>query len=456
VPYVPTDGPYLAYFRGAGGKRELVLMDVNGKAYKTISLPPEITDFDLRFLSPDGNWLAFYTGSAGDLTDPLTAEKYDLGLNLMNVKTGETNLLVHLLSKDYPKNFEAAAKELGQADVTAQSLQFAFLAGIKQSLAWSPDGRYLAFAGQMEGISSDLYVYDTRYGTIKRLSSGPQEMQWVSWSPDGKWIVHGSVYSVGEGMTFDIYVSNLDGSDVRYLSTASLYSGVDDWLNPHVFFQHNSENGVGNFALQLMDVETGKAIKVWDGAFMSYAFDPNGGRILVFAITPDKWPYNGDEPNFVSGSYLVDLASQSKTLLVPATKGHTYLNASYFGLEERTFSLIDPNSKAVSFLTNDGKLVETKFNGTETLVSPQKNHWLLLDEKVLKVFTSEDKLVQEITLPALSVKSYSILWRPDESGLFLIADREIYTLDLSSKNFTLVENKLMNEFAPYYKWVGGK
>jgi Tol biopolymer transport system component len=462
APYLPADGPYLAYFRKASGKRELALMGANGKVYKAIPMPPEIADLsseiiDMRLLSPDGNWLAFYTGSAGNLTDSVTAEKFDLALNLMNIKTGETYLLAHLLSKDYPKNFEAAAKQLGRSDITAESLQAAFLAGIKQSSAWSPDGRYLAFAGQMEGLSSDLYVYDTRYGTINRLSSGPQELQWISWSPDGKWIVHSSVYEVGEGMNFDVYVANVDGTDVRYLSTTST-GEVEDWLNPHVFFQHNSENGVGNFALQLVDVETGKATKVWDGAFMDFAFDQTGEWILVFAITPDKWPYDGNDPNFVSGNYLIDLVIESKTPLVETNKEHVYSNARYFGLGKRIFSLIDQTSNSVSFLTDDSKLTETKFSGTEVSVSPNKDYWLLLDEKVLKIFTADDQLVQEIPLPGRSVKSYSILWRPDESGVFLIADREIYALDLHSENFTLVENDLMKEIASSdnYKWVGEK
>jgi len=82
-------------------------------------------------------------------------------------------------------------------------------------LDWSPDGRYLAFAGQMDGLSSDLYIYDSVSGAIQRLSSGPQEVGWISWSPDGKWILDGSTYSFGEGMRYAVYATSLDGTIVK-------------------------------------------------------------------------------------------------------------------------------------------------------------------------------------------------------------------------------------------------
>lgn len=36
---------------------------------------------------------------------------------------------------------------------------------------WSPDGRYLAFLGAIEGPSSDVYVYDTATDRVQRLTS---------------------------------------------------------------------------------------------------------------------------------------------------------------------------------------------------------------------------------------------------------------------------------------------
>ena len=161
-----------------------------------MDIPDEIADSlskanyrpSARYVSPDGKWLAFYTGSAGNPVDMPASGTFDLTLNLLDLSTGEEQPITPLLSKDYPNNFVTAAAQLNDPDITAEYLYQAFVHGITRALAWSADGRYLAFAGQMDGLSSDLYLYDVETKTIRRLSSGDQELQWIDWSPDGKWI----------------------------------------------------------------------------------------------------------------------------------------------------------------------------------------------------------------------------------------------------------------------------
>jgi len=54
--------------------------------------------------------------------------------------------------------------------------------------AWSPDGRSLAFAGMVEG-ESDIYVYELRRGTLRKLTEGPESEIMPAWSADGAEIV---------------------------------------------------------------------------------------------------------------------------------------------------------------------------------------------------------------------------------------------------------------------------
>ena len=214
APGTTTDGPYLAYLRDQGNGQELVLMDADGKGEVVFPFPMNSDVYMPRSLSnlvsPDGIWLAFYTGSARQTSGNGGTDTADLTLNLMNLsdsrtQAGSTQVIARLLSADYPANFAQAAQELGRSDITAQVLQDAFVYGITQSIAWSPDGLHLAFAGQMNGLSSDLYLYNTVDGTIQQLSSGPEEVQWIEWSPDGKWILDASTYWAGEGMTSNLY-----------------------------------------------------------------------------------------------------------------------------------------------------------------------------------------------------------------------------------------------------------
>src|SRR5258706_2738712 len=288
-PPLKTSGPYFTYFREVNGVYQLVMMDADGTGRKVIDLPQGFVDsltnqqfgIDIRFVSPDGKWLAFYTGSAGKSGEMPAQGESDLTLNLLNLETGEKHVVTPLLSKDYPNNFTEAAKALNDPYKTAESLYDAFTAGITQAIGWSPNGRYLAFAGQMDRLSSDLYVYDVNTQKIQRLSSGDQELQWISWSPDGKWIAHGSAFWAGEGMQYSAYAVTKDGSIIHDLSTGY----IDYWLNSHEYFVFDNGNGIGNFNLRLVDVDTGNITTIWRGSFHEFQVNPSNEWLALVAIT---------------------------------------------------------------------------------------------------------------------------------------------------------------------------
>ena len=164
-------------------------------------------------ISPDGQWLAYWTGSAGNPQTFNPSGPFDLQLNLLHIPDGATAKVAGLLSPDYPDNFQGERRgtkslpEFSGQDVSsiANGLKTTFLWGI-ESAAWSPDGRFLAFAGEMDGPSSDLYVYDMAKGPscafrAAARTSYPPAGPAIVWSPDGKWIVYTSAYLAGEGMT---------------------------------------------------------------------------------------------------------------------------------------------------------------------------------------------------------------------------------------------------------------
>ncbi len=126
APQTTTNGPYLAYLRDQGNRLELVLMDADGKGEAAFLYPLNRnvhTPYSLsNLVSPDGSWLAFYTGSIGQISGNDGSDTADLTLNLMSLgikrPAGSTQVITRLLSADYPANFTQAAQELGSANIS--------------------------------------------------------------------------------------------------------------------------------------------------------------------------------------------------------------------------------------------------------------------------------------------------------------------------------------------------
>jgi Tol biopolymer transport system component len=56
------------------------------------------------------------------------------------------------------------------------------------NLAWSPDGRYLAYIAKTDLTPSELFLYDIVTGSTIRITQDDLINERLSWSPDGQWI----------------------------------------------------------------------------------------------------------------------------------------------------------------------------------------------------------------------------------------------------------------------------
>jgi WD40 repeat protein len=470
TPYPPlsSKGPYFAYLKGAPKEqRAIVFLDANAVGRKEILLPDDISQqmSDLNNLSPDGKWLAYYTG------DPdvyLVYESfgipeegpYDLALNLYNLETKETKLVTPLLSEDFPSNFNKQMdifKKTGlpselqhlSDDYNLSTLYGTFLFGIN-SLSWSPDGRHLAFAGQMNGLSSDLYVYDMETQAIHQLSSGPEEIYWISWSPDGKGILHGSTYEAGMGMKCRNYIADLEGDSVRYLSENTLCNPPDLWIDNFTYFEYDNENVTGSYYLRSVNTRTGGIIRYWDGSFGPYAVDLKN-RVIVMTATWDTIPRRSA---FKEGLYLIDLDTRQTIRVIDGY----YWNLEYFGLGGRNFVVLAGPRKDY-FLKEDGTLVPIDGRYASIIVTPNKEYWIGVRDKI-SVFAKDDLLVRDIALP----KDYCdqsnmrmITWSPDSSGFFFYCSEYksddtsydlLYFVNLLNGDPILVES----DWWSWYNW----
>ena len=460
-----TQGPYLAYLRSQGGRYEIVFTDADGSGQEIIPYPADAnTQVGLpslsSTLSPDGKWLAYYTGSAGKCFGNGGADTADLALNLVNLANGKSQVVTRLLSHDYPKNFVQAAQQLDQETLSADVLQNAFVCGITQAIAWSGDGRYLAFAGQMDGLSSDLYLYDMLSQTITRLSSGPEELQIIAWSQDGRWILTWGSYAEGEGMVYDLYVTSLDGSDVHKLPVSSC--DTTSWLDDQTCFSFESENGVGTYNLALVNIKTSQVVPVWAGEFSSLAVSADHQWLAYFSHLSSQALKTGSDPNFTPGLYLVNLRTFKSSRVALPGNLDDYQSLQPLGSAERGFGLLNTSENTLYFLSPDGNLSSAGVNASRFSLSPDRQYLVAIGQKI-HFLEADGTFLRDVDLPAALMGQgiQTILWRPDASGLFFTyqapqdASTQFYALDRSTGGPRLVDRTSILSLGPSdFVWVG--
>jgi Tol biopolymer transport system component/tRNA A-37 threonylcarbamoyl transferase component Bud32 len=92
-----------------------------------------------------------------------------------------------------------------------------FHEGYDGDQVWSPDGQYLEFTSDRDGLENPYRKRADGSGEAERLAEIDHNFWATSWSPDGKWIL-GEI----QGSTFDLWAIPGDGSGppVEYLATS--------------------------------------------------------------------------------------------------------------------------------------------------------------------------------------------------------------------------------------------
>jgi hypothetical protein len=411
------------------GNHRILLLDPFWLGIREIPLPEgaRVPMFSLVGLAPDGAYYAYYTGST---------ETADLTLVLYDLNTESIATEIPLLSSDYPDNFQELADELIASgnipralgrfgpEEMAKELQNAFEYGI-ETMAWSPDGHYLAFSGQMEGPSSDLYVLDLETMEITRLTSGTSMMERIGWSPDGHWIRHASFYFVGAGYRVTNYAASRDGSEVISFP-AEVGLGWGPWLTTDLYLAHESDNGPGMYDLMVMNASSGGVQTIFDGAFYDYALDPESNTILL-----QSYHFFDDDPQ--EGLYRIQ-ASEPYTVTPLSNSGLRYFE--YIGLEGFPF-IGTPFEQGTVLIRSDGSMepISNQYLSWEpapdprmlALYSPQGNDRLWI------YYSNWD---QHLDVYSGSVQW--VRWGPDSDILIYSTNQELHAYTLYNSEDSLI------------------
>lgn len=425
TPYPPlhTQGPYLLFTRD---HKSQTIMDADGSGRKQIQLPDDghILGHIEDAISPDGKWVSYFTGSKD--------EPYDLALHLLNWREGTAFFIAKLISPGFPQNLEPMARTLETGlidDDCATSLECkmnvtedAFSEGI-DSLGWSPNSLFLAFAAQIDGISSDLYLYDVANNSVRRVTKEEENIFSIDkWSPNGEKILYQTSIP-GMSYTFhSLHIATSQSKTVQNPQVVAngLFWGGMGWITENSYLIVSSGDGgfLSNF--RSVNVSNNQVNQFWKYGLENFLFVPEFHG-MAFSLYEEEAEY-----------YKISLGAG--TYFLPINEKPIKLTNEVYAPRESGF--------ADSFLAEkDGNLYSIKIDGSSIdpiieglseyslyQISPDKK-WLLVEaNNRLELYSEGLQLIK-----AWDINNKGILWRPDSLGAFLIADNELFYLPIPNR-----------------------
>ncbi|MFN8588046.1 MAG: BamA/TamA family outer membrane protein [Candidatus Eisenbacteria bacterium] len=202
----------------------------------------------------------------------------------------------------------------------------------RSSIAWSPDGRYLALGAKSAG-KDRLYVVDARTGKVTRTFDLPCEvLAYPAWSPVSDSIVVSGMHAgrsdlylvdAGTGAVSRLTDDTWDEKEACWSPDGRRLAFASDRLAPVVLHPAPPDSGYGRYGLFELELATGTVAKLldtsgedqcpqWapdgrrlafisnrDGAPNLYLFDPGDGSVLQLTdllggVASASWSPGGD------------------------------------------------------------------------------------------------------------------------------------------------------------------
>jgi hypothetical protein len=338
-------------------------------------------------ISPHGHWMAFYMNCSNNEISP------EMSLALFHIPDGQIRPITQLF-------------------VEQESIDLAEFGNGIFVLDWSPDGRYLAFAGAIDDPYLDLYLYDMKEDVIQRLTDNLRKIDYVEWSPDGKWMWLEN--SEPEGSYSKTFFYTLQADNLVIQRPKALledrWNINEGWVSSNEYFLVNSSEGCcGPNNLRYINVETGQETVLWSTYTIGYAIDPEQLFIAVSAAPEAD----------LQGSYIIDWSGNRKKisdeLWALAFRGG--VNSRYVGFD----------GENVVAITQDGSIKSISEKPFYNLsVSPDKRWFVLYDESNntsgIDLYSEDDEFVKTISEQA----AFPVAWLRDSLGLFFMTDNLYY------------------------------
>lgn len=419
-------------------------MDADGSGRKQFQLPNDgyINSQFESSVSPDGEWLAYYTGSS--------EEPYDLALNLFSL-FDETSLLIsNIIAPGFPENLEPVTETIYFTEYDTDCpndprcrlgiVQSAFQQGMWHSIDWSPDSKSLAFAAQIDGASSDIYIFSVENQSIRRLTNELENIWEIDWSPIPEKILYktsvpGTIYLSQSLYVVDVRIGSAQNPDAIDRGTFWFTHG---WVDENLYLTYNGGEGAPPNHFRIIDIKTHQVKQIWEYSAETFFVDL---KRQVIIISPYGRIYLEDEPEV--GIYVVSFSGD------------------YHKVSDEFVYFIEGQDAVHRYFASDQKhqLVSVSIDGEVTQLSRRVDYYvppksspdgkwtIITSENETELYSEDIELIK-----SLGIHATDIIWRPDSAGAFLYSDPTLYYLSMDDMN--LSEICIQDSCRPFdYVWL---
>lgn len=426
---LPSDGPWLVYPAPDG--EGVHVYDVESGDILEISLPEPLIMLDLtQGLSPDGHTLIVRAGLATN-TDELALYKIDL-------PSTEVTPLTPLLSLSLQRLI--VNEEDDRAFETLEAVTR------PDGIAWSPDGRFLAFTAALDNDSSDLYVFDTERERIDRLNGLYSHSATPFWAPENNWLIFQELSYDDQGgwrseVLSEISIPGYVNHNTLYVPPAnSQEEGLLGWVNAQSLISYSQTVEVLS-VLRQVNVETSEVSSIIGGSFVKAALDPES-KALAYLLSEVDASSKGS----MAGVYLRKSGRASADLL----RGGVWEDLIW----EDGGMFVAAGSQGVFAFTPEEESVALP-KESHLALSPNGN-WMVAwgegnsAERGARLYQSPGgNLLQELTNQWVD----KVFWGPDSINIFIQAEGSLYHLAFPRLELMAVEGDIPENVLMTFAWI---